>query len=94
MYTVGRRITDLSDFAALVAVLGQDITVHIFTWVGVPVSTSQAIVGAVMGVGLVKTSKAINFKMLGNIGIGWVSTPTSAFLITFLLLHLHRLIFM
>jgi PiT family inorganic phosphate transporter len=82
MRTVGGKITNLSDFAALMAVLGQDITVHIFTWVGVPISTSQAIVGSVMGVGFVKSSKAVNFKVLGNIGLGWLSTPTISFIIT------------
>ena len=91
--TIGRKITEMSDFAALVAVLGQDITVHIFTWVGVPVSTSQAIVGAVMGVGLVKSSKAVNLKVIGNIGIGWISTPTASFVITLALLMLYSVLF-
>jgi len=92
MLTVGGRIAHLSDFAALIAVLGQDITVHIFTWIGVPVSTSQAIVGAVMGVGLVKSSKAINFKVIGKIFIGWLSTPAASLIITFVLLMLHHII--
>ncbi|MCK4804028.1 MAG: anion permease [Spirochaetes bacterium] len=93
MMTIGRKITEMSDFAALIAVLGQDITVHIFTWVGVPVSTSQAIVGAVMGVGLVKSSKAVNLKVIGNIGIGWISTPAASFVITLALLMLYSVLF-
>ena len=93
MMTVGKRITHMSDFAALIAVLGQDITVHIFTFLGVPVSTSQAIVGAVMGVGLVKSSKSINLKVLGNIGIGWISTPTASLIISLILLKLYSIIF-
>ncbi len=93
MMTVGKRITQMSDFAALIAVLGQDITVHIFTWIGVPVSTSQAIVGAVMGVGLVKSSKSINLKVLGNIGLGWLSTPTASLVIALIMLKLYSLIF-
>jgi PiT family inorganic phosphate transporter len=93
MLTVGNRITQMSDFAALIAVLGQDITIHIFSWIGVPVSTSQAIVGAVMGVGLVKSSKAINLKVIGKIGLGWLSTPMASFVITFILLKLFHLLF-
>jgi len=93
MMTVGRKITNLSDFAALMAVLGQDITVHIFAWVGVPVSTSQAIVGAVIGVGLVKSNKAINFKILGSIGLGWLSTPVISFIITVGLMLLYTTLF-
>jgi PiT family inorganic phosphate transporter len=75
------------------AVLGQDITIHIFTWIGVPVSTSQAIVGAVMGVGLVKSSKAINFRILASIGLGWVSTPAISFIITVGLMLLYTSLF-
>ncbi|MBA7675824.1 Sulfate permease CysP [subsurface metagenome] len=93
MMTIGKKITEMSDFAALVAVLGQDITMHIFTWVGVPVSTSQAIVGAVMGVGLVKSGKSLNLKVIGNIGLGWISTPAASFIITFILLLLHSILF-
>jgi PiT family inorganic phosphate transporter len=83
MYTVGKKITELSEFAALVAVLGQDITVHLFSWVGVPVSTSQAIVGAVIGVGLVKPSGSVNFGTVGRIVMGWFSTPAAAFIMTY-----------
>jgi PiT family inorganic phosphate transporter len=90
MYTVGRKITDLSDFAALTPVLGQDITVHIFSWIGVPISTSQAIVGAVIGVGLVKTSRRVNFMVVGRIVLGWLSTPVAAFVITYILLKLYK----
>lgn len=94
MMTVGKKITNLSDFAALIAVLGQALTVHIFTWVGVPVSTSQAIVGAVMGVGFVRSSKSLNLKVLANIGLGWLSTPTSSLIIALILLKLHKLLFL
>jgi len=94
MLTVGGKITQMSDFAALMAVLGQDITVHIFTWVGVPVSTSQAIVGAVMGVGLVKSSRAINFTIIGRIFLGWLLTPASSLLIALALLKLYGLLFL
>jgi PiT family inorganic phosphate transporter len=93
MSTVGRRITQMSEFAALIAVLGQDITVHIFAVIGVPVSTSQAIVGAVIGVGFVKSSRAVNLRVVAKIMLGWLSTPAAAFLITFLMLQGHRLIF-
>lgn len=90
MFTVGRKITDLNEFAALIAVLGQDITVHLFSWIGVPVSTSQAIVGAVIGVGLVKSSRKVNFEVVGRIVIGWLSTPAAAFVITFVLMKLYK----
>lgn len=93
MSTVGKRITSLSDFAALTAVLSMDITVHIFAWVGVPVSTSQAIVGAVVGVGLVKSSKSVDRKVLGRIGVGWLGTPLLSLVITLMIIKVSALIF-
>jgi PiT family inorganic phosphate transporter len=94
MYTVGKRITRMSEFAGLVAILGQDLTVHFFSWVGVPVSTSQAIVGAVMGVGLVKSSRAVDFGVIGRILIGWFATPVAAFAIAWILLQIHGMLFL
>jgi PiT family inorganic phosphate transporter len=87
MMTVGERITRLSEFAALIAILGQDISVHVFAWVGVPVSASQAIVGAVIGVGFVKSSRAINFRMVWRIVVAWICTPTAAFLLAYAMLR-------
>ena len=93
MTTVGKRITSMSDLAALTATLAMDITVHIFTWVGVPVSTSQAIVGSVVGVGLVKSTRSIDLKVIGKIGVGWVGTIVLSLVLTFVLLKIVTFIF-
>jgi PiT family inorganic phosphate transporter len=74
MYTVGKKITPLGPFSALVAVLAEAVTLHSFAQVGVPVSSSQAVVGAVVGVGLVKGMGMINKKTLVAILLGWVLT--------------------
>ncbi|MQY69315.1 MAG: inorganic phosphate transporter [Firmicutes bacterium] len=74
MYTVGKKITLLDPFSALIAVLAQAITLHIYAQIGVPVSSSQAVVGAVVGVGLVKGMKMVNKKTLTNIFAGWFFT--------------------
>jgi PiT family inorganic phosphate transporter len=52
---------------------------------GIPVSTSSAIVGAVVGVGLKKGAKSISKKTLMIILIGWVLTPTLAGAVSFVL---------
>lgn len=88
MMTVGKDITPLDEYAALIAVLSGAITVEIFTQVGVPVSTSQSIVGSVVGVGLIKGVKTVNTRTLVEIGIGWLSTPISAGIISYILLNL------
>ncbi|UCB44979.1 MAG: anion permease [Spirochaetota bacterium] len=93
MNTVGSGITHLSEFGALTAILSMDLTVHIFTWVGVPVSTSQAIVGSVVGVGLVKSSKAINKRIIGRIGLGWLSTPIISLGLAYMIYTLYSLFF-
>lgn len=74
MYTVGKKITSLDPFSALIVVLAQAVTLHIYAQIRVPVSSSQAVVGAVVGVGLVKGMKTVNKKTLGNIFTGWLFT--------------------
>lgn len=86
MTTVGKKITYLDEYSAFIAELSEAITVEIFTQVGVPVSTSQAIVGSVVGVGLLKGARTVSRKTLIGIGIGWFSTPILAGVISFFLL--------
>ena len=71
METVGRKLVSLDPFSAL-------IVVHVYTLVGVPVSTSQALIGAVLGVGLVKGINTVSKQTLGNILLAWFLTPTIA----------------
>ena len=88
MTTVGKKITYLDEYSAFIAELSEAVTVEIFTQVGVPVSTSQAIVGGVVGVGLVKGARTVNRRTLIEIGTGWISTPISAGIISYCLLRL------
>lgn len=78
METVGKKLVRLDPFSALVVVLAEAITVHFYTLVGVPVSTSQAVVGAVLGVGIVKGVNTIRRQTLVNILVGWFLTPVVA----------------
>lgn len=82
MMAVGRSIVRLDAFSALVVVLSEAVTVHIYAVIGVPVSTSQAVVGAVLGVGLVKQATAVRFNALNRIGLGWLATPLAAGLVS------------
>ena len=78
METVGRRLVKLDPFSALVVLLAEAITVHIYTVIGVPVSTSQAVIGAVLGVGIVKGIRTVEKRTLINILVGWFFTPAIA----------------
>jgi PiT family inorganic phosphate transporter len=78
METVGKKLVRLDPFSALVVVLAEGFTVHFYTVVGVPVSTSQAVIGAVVGVGLVKGISTVSRRTLWNILLGWFLTPAIA----------------
>lgn len=88
MYTIGRRIVELDNFSAFVSTLSAAITTHLFTQVGVPVSTSQAIVGAVAGIGIVKGSQTLRIKVLLEIAAGWMVTPLFSGVAAYLLMRI------
>ncbi len=83
--TVGQRLVQVGTWPALVALGAQAAVLQIFTAVGVPVSSSQAVVGAVVGVGLAKGVSAVNLRRVGGIVAGWVVTPAVAGALGFLL---------
>ena len=95
--TVGTSLIRISPEAALVVVLAQAIVLFVFASEGlrqwliarglppiplVPVSSSQAVVGAVIGIALVRGARELDWKMLGGIALGWVATPLIAALIS------------
>ncbi|MFC2061260.1 inorganic phosphate transporter [Elusimicrobiota bacterium] len=88
MKTVGSKIAVLDPFTAFVSVLGAAITVHMCKIFGVPVSTSQAIVGSVIGVGLVKGARTVNFKSLRFIFLGWLMTPVVGAVLCYLMIRI------
>jgi phosphate/sulfate permease len=83
--TVGKGITPLDIPGAFVAQVCSAFGMHLFSLFGIPVSTSSAIVGAVVGVGLVKGARAISKKTIVTILVGWVLTPTLAGTFSFML---------
>jgi len=76
--TVGKGITQLDIPGAFVAQVSSAFGMHLFSLFGIPVSTSSAIVGAVVGVGLVKGARSISKKTIMTILVGWILTPTLA----------------
>lgn len=108
MLTVGAEILPLSPLAAWVAVLAHSIVLFVFASQGlehllaqaglptiplVPVSSSQAVVGAVVGIGLLKRGRTIQWPLLAQIGAGWVATPIAAAAICFLSLFVLQNVF-
>jgi PiT family inorganic phosphate transporter len=80
--TVGKGIVKLDGYSALIVVLSNAVTVHIYAVVGVPVSTSQAVVGAVLGIGLLKRAEALRKRAILGVFSGWIATPFTAALVS------------
>ncbi len=86
MMSVGKSIVKLDSFSAFIAVLSEAVVVHIYSLIGVPVSTSQAVVGAIPGIGIIKGMKTVSFSSLFKIMIGWIMTPIVGLVIAYTLL--------
>ena len=78
--TMGQRITKLRPVSGFCAETGGAITLFLATGLGVPVSTTHTITGAIVGVGSVQKLSAVRWGVAGNIVWAWVFTiPCSAF---------------
>ena len=85
MMTVGGEIAKISQVDGFVVIVASALTVLLMgKFMGIPVSTSQSVVGAVIGAGLVNGVKTVNFGVFKRIAIAWVSSPTAAGLLTYL----------
>lgn len=82
MKSVGTKLMRLDAFNAFIAVSSMAVTTHIFSLIGVPVSTSQAIIGGIFGIGLVQGFHSMKFRILRTFGTGWLLTPIVAFVIS------------
>jgi len=81
--TVGGGITLLDPLSAFAAQISAALAVHFFSRLGIPVSTSQSVVGAIVGMGLVKGISTIKGRRVAEIAGGWVATPLTAGLFSF-----------
>lgn len=78
--TMGQKITKLKPVGGFCAETGGALTLFLATGLGVPVSTTHTITGAIVGVGSVRSPSAVRWGVAGNIVWAWVFTiPASAF---------------
>ncbi|MCK4551571.1 MAG: inorganic phosphate transporter [Tenericutes bacterium] len=109
MTTVGNSIFKLSPINAFVVVLATSLVLFVFSSEGiynfltsrnlpalplVPVSQSQAVIGAIMGIGLAKGGRNIDLSKIGKISIGWVLTPLISIVISFVALSILQNVFL
>jgi PiT family inorganic phosphate transporter len=96
--TVGNDLLKISPLAAFVVVLAESLVLFLFSsrtleaWLLahglptiplVPISSSQAVIGGIIGIAVVRKGREIRFKVLGDIALGWLATPLLAGTITF-----------
>jgi PiT family inorganic phosphate transporter len=83
--TVGKSIIPLDLQSAFAVQISAAFGLHLFSMLGIPVSTSQAIVGALLGIGLVHGAKTVSRRKILTVLIGWVAAPTCSGLVAYLL---------
>lgn len=108
MKTIGKDITELSPVAGLVVVSASSLVLFIFSSIElqsllsavglptlplVPVSSSQAAVGAILGIVILKGGRGVNYRLVGKIAAGWVITPIAACLLSVVSLFVMQNVF-
>ncbi|QND45383.1 inorganic phosphate transporter (plasmid) [Rhizobium lusitanum] len=82
VHTMGSKITRLNPMQGFCAETGGAITLFAATWLGIPVSTTHTITGAIIGVGASRRLSAVRWGLAGNIVIAWVVTLPAAAVIS------------
>ena len=108
MLTVGNDLLKLSPVAAFIVVISHSIVLFVFASQGisnflnsanlpsiplVPVSSSQAIVGAVIGIGILKGGKEVKWHIASKIALGWIILPVISAIIALIMFFILQNIF-
>jgi len=83
VHTMGSRITDLKPFQGSCAEMAGAVTLFTATWMGIPVSTTHTITGAIVGVGTARRASAVRWGLASNIVWAWICTIPAAAAISF-----------
>jgi PiT family inorganic phosphate transporter len=78
VHTMGSRITRLAPVQGVCAETAGSITLFVATHFGIPVSTTQTITGAIVGVGAARRASAVRWNVAQDILIAWVLTMPAA----------------
>ena len=91
IHTMGSKITKLQPVGGFAAETSAAVSILIATQTGVPVSTTHAITGAIVGVGATRRLSAVRWGVAGRIVWAWILTIPAAFLIAAAVFSLLRL---
>jgi inorganic phosphate transporter, PiT family len=90
--TVGKKITEMNPSRGFSAEFGGAVTVLFASRLGLPVSTTHVIVGAVIGVGFARGMAALDLRVIREIAITWIVTVPAAGVVTVLCFYLLRVV--
>lgn len=78
VHTMGSKITRLTPHQGFCAETGGAITLFAATWMGIPVSTTHTITGAIVGVGASRRASAVRWNVASSIVVAWIVTLPAA----------------
>ena len=90
--TIGKKITELTPTRGFCAEFGAATTILIASKLGLPISTTHCLVGAVLGVGMARGMRALNLNMLRDIILSWVITIPASAIMGILIFYAMRVI--
>lgn len=93
MRTIGKQITELTPSRGFACELSAATTVVLASGVGIPVSTTQTLVGAVLGVGLARGIAALNLRVVRTIFLSWIVTLPVGALLSIIIFFILKWIF-
>jgi inorganic phosphate transporter, PiT family len=91
--TIGRKITALTPSRAFAANIGAATTIVLASRLGMPISTTHTLVGAVLGIGLARGIEHLNLRMVRDIFISWLVTVPAGALLAIVFYFILRTIF-
>ncbi len=92
--TIGQKITELTPTRGFAAEFGAATTILLASKLGLPISTTHALIGAVFGVGMARGLKALNLQMIKEIVISWIVTIPLCALFSICAFYLLKLCFL
>lgn len=91
--TIGKKITELTPTRGFCAEFGAAITILLASKLGMPVSTTHCLVGAILGVGMARGMRALNLNMIRDIALTWVITLPASAVMSIIIFYILRAIF-